>query len=92
VCRNCGTNYSEAVPPTNDWKCDICGGEVVQRDDDTEIAIHRRLALYEQETAPLIDYYRGLGTLVEVDGEGSIEGVFKRLTEAIDARREPSKT
>src|SRR5688572_30178039 len=47
VCSTCGTNFSTANPPKYDWTCDVCGGEVVQREDDTEEAIKRRLALYE---------------------------------------------
>ena len=55
-----------------DWTCDICGGEVVQRDDDTEEAIASRLDLYERETAPLIAwYYESQGLLTMVDGLGS---------------------
>ena len=54
VCKTCGANYSTSSPPKYDWTCDACGGEVVQRQDDTEAAIRRRLELYEVETEPLI--------------------------------------
>ena len=58
VCGDCGANYSVVDnPPRVSGICDVCGGEVVQRDDDTEAAIRRRLELYERETAPLIDWY-----------------------------------
>ena len=57
VCVDCGANYSTAAPPMVNWTCDVCGGEVVQREDDTEEAIQRRLDLYEAETAPLIAWY-----------------------------------
>ena len=50
--------YHVNLPPDVDWTCDTCGGQVVQRDDDTEEAIDRRLELYERETVPIIDYYR----------------------------------
>ena len=50
VCVDCGANYSTAAPPLVNWTCDVCGGEVVQREDDTEEAIGRRLNLYEEET------------------------------------------
>ncbi len=60
VCVDCGTNYSTSSPPRVDWTCDVCGGEVVQREDDTEAAIQRRLDLYEAQTAPLIKRYRDL--------------------------------
>ena len=71
VCVDCGTNYSVAMPPRIDWICDVCGGEVVQREDDTEAAIKRRLDLYEVQTAPLIAWYRRQGKLVRVAGEGT---------------------
>ena len=55
---DCGANYSLSSPPLINWTCDVCGGEVVQREDDTEEAIDRRLELYERQTAPLIKWYR----------------------------------
>ena len=59
---DCGANYSVVDnPPRVRGICDVCGGEVVQRDDDTEAAIRRRLELYERETAPLIDWYERAG-------------------------------
>ena len=87
VCTDCGTNYSTFEPPKNGWVCDHCGGEVVQRDDDTEDAIRRRLDLYERETAPLIEWYEQEGLLLEVDGLGESDVVTARLVAAIDARR-----
>ncbi len=86
VCADCGANYSTQHPPKNGWVCDDCGGDVVQRDDDTEEAIRRRLDLYERETAPLIAWYRDEGLLVEVDGFGEAEVVTSRLVAAIDER------
>jgi adenylate kinase len=56
VCEQCGATYHVNMPPKHDWTCDVCGGKVVQRDDDTEAAVSRRLELYEQETVPLIDF------------------------------------
>jgi adenylate kinase len=76
------------MPPENPWICDTCGGEVVQRDDDTEEAVERRLLAYERDTVPIIDYYREIGKLVRVvDGVGTGDAVFQRLTEAIDGSR-----
>ena len=57
-----------------------------QRDDDTEDAVMRRLELYEIQTLPVIQYYRRSGRLVNVDGDGGSDEVFKALVEAIDAR------
>ena len=69
VCVDCGANYSTAAPPLVNWTCDVCGGEVVQREDDTEEAIGRRLDLYEEQTAPLIDWYKERSLLVEINGD-----------------------
>ncbi len=87
VCRDCGANYSVGTPPKVDWTCDVCGGEVVQRGDDTPDAIKRRLTLYEKETAPLIAWYRDRDKLETVDGLGSPEEVSASLMQAIDRRR-----
>jgi adenylate kinase len=69
------------------WICDVCGGDVVQRDDDTTEAINRRLDLYETQTAPLIQFYGDSGRIVDVDGVGTPDEVFGRLTQAIDIAR-----
>ncbi|HVX16612.1 MAG TPA: adenylate kinase [Acidimicrobiales bacterium] len=86
VCTDCGANYSTSEPPKNGWVCDDCGGDVVQRDDDTEEAISRRLALYEKETAPLVDWYRDAGLLAEIDGLGDAAEVTERVVAAIEDR------
>ena len=87
VCRDCGTNYQSTGHDPRPWLCDTCGGDVVQRDDDTPDAINRRLDLYETQTQPLIEYYGATGRLVRVDGVGSPDEVFGRLTTAIEKRR-----
>ena len=84
VCENCQRVYHVNLPPTSNWTCDTCGGRVVQRDDDTEEAIDRRLELYEQETVPIIEYYRARGMLSEVDGIGEGDEVFERLVKVVD--------
>jgi adenylate kinase len=86
VCDNCQRVYHVNLPPTKNWTCDTCGGTVVQRDDDTEEAIDRRLELYEQETVPIIEYYRAQGMLAEVDGVGDGDDVFDRLVKAVNER------
>jgi adenylate kinase len=87
VCTDCGANYSVDSPPKYGWVCDNCGGEVIQRADDTPDAIQKRLDLYERETAPLIAWYSDRKLLVEVDGLGAAEDVTGRLVAAIDGRR-----
>ena len=84
VCVDCGTNYV-ATGAERTWICDTCGGDVMQRDDDTPEAITHRLDLYEEQTAPLIDYYSRTGRLVVVDGVDSPEQVFARLVQVVDA-------
>jgi adenylate kinase len=91
VCVDCGSNYSTAAPPMTNWTCDVCGGEVVQREDDTEEAIGRRLDLYEAETAPLIDWYTERGLLVGINGTGSPDAVTRRVVGAIDSRRQQGR-
>jgi adenylate kinase len=87
VCTDCATNYSVDNPPRYGWVCDNCGGEVVQRADDTPEAIQKRLDLYERETTPLIAWYRKHDLLAEVDGFGPADEVTARLVAAIDERR-----
>ena len=86
VCEDCGTNYSVSSPPAIRGTCDVCGGEVVQREDDTEEAIGRRLELYERQTAPLLDFYRRANLLATVAGLGSPDAVTRRIVRAIDTR------
>jgi adenylate kinase len=91
VCVDCGANYSTAAPPMVNWTCDVCGGEVVQREDDTEEAIERRLDLYEVETAPLIAWYAERELLVSLNGTGSPDAVTRRVVGAIDTQRQKQK-
>ncbi len=91
VCVDCGANYSTAAPPMVNWTCDVCGGEVVQREDDTEEAIQRRLDLYEAETAPLITWYTERGLLVSINGTGSPDAVTRRVVGAIDTQRQKKR-
>ena len=87
VCEDCGTNYSVTAPPRVNWTCDICGGEVVQREDDKEDAIRRRLELYERQTAPLIAWYEKRGQLSKVNGVGSPDAVLRRIIRSVEDRR-----
>ncbi len=88
VCNVCGAIYSKSSPPHVNWTCDHCGGEVVQREDDQPDAIRRRLALYEEQTAPLIAWYLKHDKLVPVDGMGTPDDVFRRLVGALEAKRQ----
>ena len=87
VCIDCGANYSTTSPPLINWTCDVCGGEVVQREDDTEEAISRRLELYEVQTTPLIEWYRARSQLETVSGTGTPDAVTRRMVKVIEQRR-----
>jgi len=74
VCPNCKAVYNlDFKPPKRDSICDACGTEVVQRADDTEATVRQRLAVYERQTAPLIDFYAERGLLAVVDGNQGYE-------------------
>jgi adenylate kinase len=87
VCRDCGTNYTATGRERWPWLCDVCGGDVIQREDDTEDAINARLDGYETQTRPLIDFYASRGLLVTVSGVGTPDEVLVRLVSAIESRR-----
>ena len=87
VCRDCGTNYVATASEKHEWICEVCGGDVLQRDDDTPDAVNRRLDLYEEQTAPLIEHYGEQGRLTVVDGVGTPDQVFARLIDAVEIRR-----
>ena len=86
VCRVCGLNYSVDAPPKQNWTCDECGHDVVQREDDTEVVIGRRLDQYDKQTAPLVAWYLATDRLAAVDGEGDPDTVTRRLLRAIESR------
>ena len=86
VCVNCGAPYSPQHPPKEDWVCDNCEGKVVQRQDDTEAAIKRRLDLYAERTEPLVAYYMAQDRLAPVDGTGDPDIVTSRLLRGIESR------
>ena len=84
ICRDCQAPYHEiASPPKVLGRCDQCGGELYQRPDDSPETVRKRLEVYFVETAPLIDYYKEAGKLVEIDGERGIEEVGEELIAAL---------
>ena len=86
TCGSCGAAYHlETAPPPRVGLCDRCGGGLLQRDDDREETIRKRLAVYREQTAPLVAYYRGLGLLREVDGRGDIDAIFARICRLLGA-------
>lgn len=79
MCRDCGY-----IGTDKDAQCLKCNGEMYQRDDDNEATVRNRLDVYENSTAPLIDYYRGCDLLIEIDGDRDPELVFESIIEALD--------
>lgn len=85
VCAKCGATYHVVnVPPKKEGICDSCGGELQLRDDDAPETVKKRLDVYHEQTAPLIDYYRKLGILREIDGNLGLEGVQKAISEVLE--------
>lgn len=84
VCRQCGASYHIVnIPPQKEGICDACGGELIQRDDDTETTVRNRIAVYEEQTMPLLDYYTAKGNIVTVDGTAPLDDVFAEISEAL---------
>jgi len=84
ICRQCQAPYHTINSPPKVWgKCDNCGGELYQRPDDTVETVKKRLEVYFAQTAPLIDYYAKANKLLELDGEGSVNEVGKRIVNAL---------
>jgi adenylate kinase len=88
VCQRCGANFHlVSSPPKRAGVCDACGGELIQRDDDNEATVSRRLAVYREQTEPLLDYYRRQGLLSAIPGEGRVETVFGTIVRVVEAAR-----
>ncbi len=85
TCSECGENYNLISKPTaKEGLCDKCGGELYQRDDDKRETIENRLAVYDRQTAPLIEYYKRGGRLVSISGAGAMDDVFERVCGELD--------
>lgn len=84
VCQKCGATYHVVnQPPRVEGVCDQCGGELYQRSDDTVETVSNRLEVYQKQTAPLLEYYQQRGIVAEVNGEQSIDDVFKEIEQVI---------
>lgn len=85
ICRVCGAIYHLIFnPPKISGKCDKCGGELYQRDDDKEEVVRSRLKIYEKQTQPLIEFYSKKGILKNVDGNKSIDEVAKTIEKILE--------
>jgi len=84
TCRKCQASYHiKSNPPKVPGVCDQCGSELYQRADDTEAAIKNRIAVYNKQTQPLIDYYKKKGLLIDIDGEREIDEVRSDIMKAL---------
>ena len=82
ACTKCGTNFHiKNMPPKKEGICDSCGAELVQRKDDAEDTVKKRLVVYEEETRPLIDYYKGRSILKEIPGDFEVSRLFEEIKE-----------
>jgi adenylate kinase len=85
LCRDCGREYNMLyVPPKTPNVCNVCGGRLVQREDDQEETIRKRLEVYWEQTSPLIDFYEKKRVLISVNGKGSIQEVSERLFKSLE--------
>lgn len=83
ICRQCGRVYNLTFnPPPQRGQC-TCGGEVIQRSDDSEETVRKRLQVYVDQTQPLVAYYETRGLLLTVDGDGPIDEVSDRIARAV---------
>ena len=84
TCKECGSSYHVSLdPPKKSGVCDKCGGQLIQRDDDSEETIVARLTVYEKQTTPLAEFYRAQHLLSEINGVGSLDDVLERMLGAI---------
>ncbi|MDO5689669.1 MAG: adenylate kinase [Tissierellia bacterium] len=84
VCKGCGATYHTDYKPTKvEAVCDLCGGEVIQRDDDKEATVLNRIEVYESQTKPLIDYYEEQNLTLNVDGTEPVEQLSAQILQAL---------
>ena len=84
ICRVCQAPFHVVFnPPKKEGVCDKCGGELYQRDDDSEATVRNRLEVYRNQTEPLIDYYDQAGLVARIDGAQSPEKVYEDVRAAL---------
>ena len=80
VCKSCGATYHVVnIPPKTEGVCDECDGELIVRDDDAPETVKKRLDVYHEQTAPLIDYYKKQGILKVIDGSKGLDTCFEEI-------------
>ena len=84
VCKQCGASFHVVnIPPKVEGICDRCGGELVQRADDTEETVKNRIAVYKEQTMPLIDYYTKANNITTLDGGAPLDQCFAEIVEVL---------
>jgi adenylate kinase len=93
VCGSCGhVAHVDFDPPRVEGVCDVCAGELFQRDDDLPDTVRTRLEVYNRDTAPLVGFYDALGLLVPIQAEGPVEEITERAIAALESVRTSSPT
>ena len=84
VCKQCGASFHVVnIPPKVEGICDRCGGELVQRSDDTEETVKNRIAVYKEQTMPLIDYYTKADNISTLDGAAPLDECFAEIVKVL---------
>lgn len=84
VCKACGASYHVVnIPPKKEGICDVCGGPLIQRDDDNAETVANRIEVYEEQTMPLIEYYEKAGNIAHIDGATGLDSVFSDIVKAL---------
>lgn len=85
ICKNCGATYHIVnLPPKVEGICDVCGGELYQREDDKENTVKNRLEVYAKQTKPLVDYYENRGFYKRINGNQDVEKVYQDIISALE--------
>lgn len=84
VCKACGATYHVVnMPPAQEGVCDVCGGELYQRSDDTEATVANRIEVYNSQTMPLVDYYTEKANIAHIDGAAGLDNVFNAVVKVL---------
>lgn len=87
VCEKCGATYHVVnIPPKKEGICDECGGNIILRDDDAPETVKKRLEVYHEQTAPLIEYYKNLGLLSVIDGSKGLEQCVADISAVLESK------
>jgi len=87
VCRSCGATYHVInMPPEKEGVCDVCGGELYQRSDDTAATVENRIEVHNAQTMSLVEHYEKVGKIAHIDGSKELDNVFSDIVNAIGDR------